>query len=58
LNGKKIIQIAAGYQHTCAIANDLNSYCWGGNLFIFNSKKKFNFNEKKTKKKKYFFNNF
>jgi alpha-tubulin suppressor-like RCC1 family protein len=31
LSGKIILQITAGGGHTCAIANDLNSYCWGSN---------------------------
>lgn len=29
LQGKKIVQIAAGYSHTCAIANNNKVYCWG-----------------------------
>jgi alpha-tubulin suppressor-like RCC1 family protein len=35
LSGKKIIQITTGDYHTCIIANDLNSYCWGKNELIF-----------------------
>jgi alpha-tubulin suppressor-like RCC1 family protein len=31
LSGKSILQISAGYYHTCVIANDSNSYCWGYN---------------------------
>jgi alpha-tubulin suppressor-like RCC1 family protein len=31
LSGKSIIQITAGGSHTCVIANDSNSYCWGNN---------------------------
>jgi alpha-tubulin suppressor-like RCC1 family protein len=31
LYGKKIIQISCGGTHTCVIANDSNSYCWGKN---------------------------
>jgi alpha-tubulin suppressor-like RCC1 family protein len=31
LSGKSILQITAGEYHTCAIANDSNSYCWGDN---------------------------
>jgi alpha-tubulin suppressor-like RCC1 family protein len=45
LSGKSILQITAGYGHTCVIANDSNSYCWGRNeliIFIF-LLKKFNF---------------
>jgi alpha-tubulin suppressor-like RCC1 family protein len=29
LSGKSILQISAGFYHTCAIANDKNAYCWG-----------------------------
>jgi alpha-tubulin suppressor-like RCC1 family protein len=39
LSGKSIIQITAGEKHTCVIANDGNSYCWGSNGYF---KKKFN----------------
>jgi alpha-tubulin suppressor-like RCC1 family protein len=31
LNGKNILQINSYAQHTCVIANDYNSYCWGNN---------------------------
>jgi alpha-tubulin suppressor-like RCC1 family protein len=31
LSGKSILQIAASAGHTCVIANDSNSYCWGLN---------------------------
>jgi alpha-tubulin suppressor-like RCC1 family protein len=31
LFGKSIIKISCGSYHTCAIANDSNSYCWGSN---------------------------
>jgi alpha-tubulin suppressor-like RCC1 family protein len=31
LNGKNIIQISISGYHSCAIANDSNSYCWGYN---------------------------
>jgi alpha-tubulin suppressor-like RCC1 family protein len=31
LSGKSILQITAGSSHTCVIANDSNSYCWGRN---------------------------
>jgi alpha-tubulin suppressor-like RCC1 family protein len=31
LSEKSILQITAGYLHTCVIANDSNSYCWGWN---------------------------
>jgi alpha-tubulin suppressor-like RCC1 family protein len=31
LSGKSILQISTGYGHTCVIANDSNSYCWGYN---------------------------
>jgi alpha-tubulin suppressor-like RCC1 family protein len=31
LSGKSILQITAGNGHTCVIANDSNSYCWGWN---------------------------
>jgi alpha-tubulin suppressor-like RCC1 family protein len=34
LSGKKIIQISSGNYHTCVIANDSNSYCWGSNGFL------------------------
>jgi alpha-tubulin suppressor-like RCC1 family protein len=43
LSGKSIIQITAGSFHTCVIANDSNSYCWGRNeylLFFKNNNKK------------------
>jgi alpha-tubulin suppressor-like RCC1 family protein len=29
LKGKKLIYINSGYEHTCAIDNDGQSYCWG-----------------------------
>jgi alpha-tubulin suppressor-like RCC1 family protein len=31
LQGLKILQISLGIQHTCALANDNNIYCWGDN---------------------------
>jgi alpha-tubulin suppressor-like RCC1 family protein len=31
ISGKRILKITAGGFHTCVIANDLNSYCWGWN---------------------------
>jgi alpha-tubulin suppressor-like RCC1 family protein len=31
LFGKKILQISCGGWHTCVIASDQNSYCWGWN---------------------------
>jgi alpha-tubulin suppressor-like RCC1 family protein len=31
LLGKKITQISSGFGHSCVIANDSNSYCWGLN---------------------------
>jgi hypothetical protein len=33
LSGKKIVQISSGGYHTCSIASDGNSYCWGSNWF-------------------------
>jgi alpha-tubulin suppressor-like RCC1 family protein len=31
LSGKGIIKITTGGSHTCVIASDDNSYCWGYN---------------------------
>ena len=31
LNGKNIKQISCGTAHTCVVASDLKSYCWGNN---------------------------
>jgi alpha-tubulin suppressor-like RCC1 family protein len=31
LSGKNILKISCGKYHTCVIANDSNSYCWGNN---------------------------
>jgi hypothetical protein len=35
LLGKSILIITAGASHTCVIANNGNSYCWGENKFKF-----------------------
>jgi alpha-tubulin suppressor-like RCC1 family protein len=45
LSGKRILQISVGFCHTCVIADDENSYCWGYNslkfkIFFKNKKKK------------------
>ncbi len=32
LSGKSLTSIVGGYGHTCAIASDNQSYCWGPNL--------------------------
>jgi alpha-tubulin suppressor-like RCC1 family protein len=45
LSGKSILQISSGGWHTCVIANDSNSYCWGFNEYYFK------FLKKKFKKK-------
>jgi alpha-tubulin suppressor-like RCC1 family protein len=34
LSKKSLLQITSGYYHTCVIANNLNSYCWGRNELI------------------------
>jgi alpha-tubulin suppressor-like RCC1 family protein len=34
LYGKNILQISSGMLHTCVIANDSNSYCWGINGYF------------------------
>jgi alpha-tubulin suppressor-like RCC1 family protein len=31
LIGKSILQISAGFRHTCAITNDGKTYCFGDN---------------------------
>jgi alpha-tubulin suppressor-like RCC1 family protein len=31
LSGKNVLQITAGYYHTCVIADDSQPYCWGDN---------------------------
>jgi hypothetical protein len=35
LSGKSIVQLSTFGTHTCALANDGNSYCWGLNTLIY-----------------------
>jgi len=30
LSGKTVSQVAAGYNHSCAVTTDAAAYCWGG----------------------------
>jgi alpha-tubulin suppressor-like RCC1 family protein len=33
LSGKTIFMVSAGYGHSCALASDFKTYCWGDNFY-------------------------